>query len=147
MTVLHHTDIAQAIYMERVRFWNKVLVFCFSLVWLINGLFCKVLNLVPRHQQIVAEILGETYARPLTIAIGISEVFMAIWIISRKYSRLSAIAQILLIVSMNIMEFVLAAHLLLWGRLNIVFAFCLAALIYYQEFVLQAGLERSNRIA
>lgn len=147
MTVIHHTDIVQAIYMERVRFWNKVLVLCFSLVWLINGLFCKVLNLVPRHQQIVAEILGETYARPLTFAIGISEVFMAIWIISRKYSRLSAIAQILLIVSMNIMEFVLAAHLLLWGRFNIVFAFCLAALIYYQEFVLQAGLERSNRIA
>lgn len=147
MTVIHHTDLVQAIYMERVRFWNKVLVLCFSLVWLINGLFCKVLNLVPRHQQIVAEILGETYARPLTIAIGISEVFMAIWIISRKYSRLSAIAQILLIVSMNIMEFVLAAHLLLWGRLNIVVACCLAALIYYQEFVLQAGLERSNRIA
>ena len=133
--------------MERVRFWNKLLILCFSLIWLINGLFCKVLNFVPRHQQIVAEILGEAFARPLTIAIGIGEVFMAIWIISRKFSHLCAIAQIFLIVSMNILEFILSPHLLLWGRLNIVFALCLAALVYYQEFILQTRLERRNRIA
>ncbi len=133
--------------MERARVLNRLLILFFSLIWLVNGLFCKILNLVPRHQQIVAEILGETYAKTLTIAIGVGEVLMAIWIISRKFAQLSAITQILLIVTMNILEFILAPHLLLWGRLNIVFALCLAALVYYQGFVLEPRLEGRNRIA
>ncbi len=133
--------------MERVRVLNRLLILFFSLIWLVNGLFCKILNLVARHQQIVAEILGETYAKPLTIAIGVGEMLMAIWIISRKFAQLSAITQILLIVTMNILEFILAPHLLLWGRLNIVFALCLAALVYYQGFVLEPRLEGRNRIA
>ncbi|GEM66972.1 hypothetical protein SMI01S_05780 [Sphingobacterium mizutaii NBRC 14946 = DSM 11724] len=133
--------------MERARVLNRLLILFFSLIWLVNGLFCKILNLVPRHQQIVAEILGETYAKSLTIAIGVGEVLMAIWIISRKFAQLSAITQILLIVTMNILEFILAPHLLLWGRLNIVFALCLAALVYYQGFVLESRLEGRNRIA
>ena len=130
--------------MDRIKLWNNLLIICFSLIWLVNGLFCKILNLVPRHQQIVAEILGESFSRPLTFAIGIGEVFMAIWIISRKFSTLSAITQILLIVNMNIIEFIFASHLLLWGKLNIVFAFSLAALIYYQVFVLQPLAERRS---
>lgn len=133
--------------MERASVLNRLLILFFSLIWLVNGLFCKILNLVPRHQQIVAEILGETYAKTLTIAIGVGEVLMAIWIISRKFAQLSAITQILLIVTMNILEFILAPHLLLWGRLNIVFALCLAALVYYQGFVLEPRLEGRNRIA
>lgn len=133
--------------MERARVLNRLLILFFSLIWLVNGLFCKILNLVPRHQQIVAEILGETYAKTLTIAIGVGEMLIAIWIISRKFAQLSAITQILLIVTMNILEFILAPHLLLWGRLNIVFALCLAALVYYQGFVLEPRLEGRNRIA
>ncbi len=133
--------------MERARVLNRLLILFFSLIWLVNGLFCKILDLVPRHQQIVAEILGETYAKTLTIAIGVGEMLIAIWIISRKFAQLSAITQILLIVTMNILEFILAPHLLLWGRLNIVFALCLAALVYYQGFVLEPRLEGRNRIA
>lgn len=133
--------------MERASVLNRLLILFFSLIWLVNGLFCKILDLVPRHQQIVAEILGETYAKTLTIAIGVGEMLIAIWIISRKFAQLSAITQILLIVTMNILEFILAPHLLLWGRLNIVFALCLAALVYYQGFVLEPRLEGRNRIA
>jgi hypothetical protein len=48
-----------------------------ALVWLANGLLSKVLNLVPRHTLIVARILGPTYARPLTVAIGLAEMGMA----------------------------------------------------------------------
>ncbi len=47
---------------------HKFISFCLAAVWLINGLVCKVLNLVPQHQQIVAEILSETYSRFLTIS-------------------------------------------------------------------------------
>lgn len=130
--------------MDRIKLWNNLLITCFSLVWLVNGLFCKILNLVPRHQQIVSEILGESFSRPLTLTIGIGELFMAIWVISRKYSSLSAITQILLIVCMNIIEFIFAPHLLLWGKVNMVFAFSFAALIYYQAFILQPLVERRS---
>lgn len=115
---------------------HKILTYFIALVWLCNGLFCKVLNLVPRHQEIVARILGPTYARPLTVLIGVSEIVMAIWIISRFKSKLNAIVQMVIIGLMNILEYRIAPDLLLWGKLNIVFAFCFIALIFFNEFIL-----------
>ena len=103
-------------------------------IWLINGLFCKVLNLVPRHEQIVANILSEDYSRPLIITIGCLEIAMAFWVLSNKYSKLNAIAQIVIISSMNILEFMLVPELLLWGKLNALFAFILIIVIYYNQF-------------
>ena len=47
-------------------------------VWLINGLFCKVLNLVPRHEAIVSRILHTNNARLLTILIGLAEIGMVL---------------------------------------------------------------------
>lgn len=105
-------------------------------VWLANGLFCKVLHRVPRHEQIVARILGPTYAPLLTRAIGVAEILMAVWILSRLQPRLCALAQLGLIASMNTLEFVLAPDLLLWGHLNAVFAGFFMLVIYYQVFVL-----------
>jgi len=116
---------------------NKILNYFIAAVWLANGLFCKVLNLVPRHQEIVARILGNDQAQLLTILIGISETVMAIWILSRIRSRLNAITQIVVIISMNILEFILAPDLLLWGRANIIFAILFALLIYYNEFYIK----------
>lgn len=106
------------------------------MVWIVNGLFCKVLHFVPRHEQIVARILGNDYSRPLTIAIGISEIFMALWILSRYKTRLNAIAQIAIVVAMNTIEFFLAPDLLLWGKLNAVFAFLFILIVFYNEFYL-----------
>lgn len=111
-----------------------------ALVWLANGLLCKVLNLVPRHQQIVGRILGETHAGLLTKLIGVSEILMAVWIISGIKSRLNAVAQMLIIAIMNCIEFVLAPDLLLWGKANSAFAFMFIALIYYNEFKLRKNL-------
>ena len=119
---------------------NKALTLLISVVWLANGLFCKVLNLVPRHEQIVARILGEDYSRPLTILIGLSEVLMAVWVISKFKSKLNAITQILVVVTMNTLEFILIPDLLLWGRLNSLFALLFISLVYYNEFVLNKKL-------
>src|SRR4030095_13439905 len=102
-------------------------------VWLINGLFCKVLNLVPRHQAIVSHILHTTNARLLTLLIGFAEIGMAIWIISGVHKRYNVIAQILIIATMNALEFFLVPDLLLWGRANAVFAFAFIILIYCIE--------------
>ena len=112
----------------------KVLCFCIATVWIANGLFCKVLDLVPRHQQIVGRILGDRYARPLTILIGLSEIIMAIWILSGKKNKLNAITQILVVAIMNIIEYLLVPDLLLWGKFNSLFALLFILVVYFNEF-------------
>lgn len=116
--------------------FHKILTHVIAIVWVANGLFCKVLNLVPRHEQIVARILGTEHAAVLTILIGIAEILMAVWILSRIYRRLNAWTQIIIVAAMNILEFLLVPDLLLWGRFNAVFAFLFVAAVYYNEFVL-----------
>lgn len=116
---------------------TKLLTYFIAAIWFVNGLFCKVLNLVPRHQDIVERILGNEHARVLTLLIGLSEIMMAIWIISEKYSRTNSIIQMIVVALMNILEYILAPDLLLWGRLNIVFAFIFILLIMYNEFFLK----------
>jgi len=113
---------------------TQLLNYFIAAVWIINGLFCKVLNLVPRHQEIVSRILGNDHAKLFTIAIGISEIAMAVWILSGIRRRLNAIAQIIIIATMNVLEFILLPDLLLWGRFNALFAFLFMLLIFYNEF-------------
>ena len=120
---------------------NKFLTYAIAAVWLVNGLFSKVLNFVPRHEQIVGRILDDQYSRLLIVLIGFSEILMAIWILTKFKSRLNAIAQIAIVATMNILEFILVPDLLLWGRLNIVFAFIFIGLVYYNEFVLNKKLK------
>jgi hypothetical protein len=105
-----------------------------ALVWVINGLLCKVFNLVPRHQEIVQAILNTNHARTFTAGIGILETGMAIWIISGIWPRMNAWTQIIIIAAMNIMEFILVPGLLLFGRGNAFFAFLFILLIYYNQF-------------
>lgn len=119
---------------------HQLLNYFIAAVWLVNGLFCKLLNLVPRHREIVAGILGNNHSRILTILIGLSEILMAVWILSRIKPRLNAIIQMIVISSMNILEFLLVPELLLWGRANAVFAFLFILLIYYNEFYLNKRL-------
>ncbi len=107
---------------------------CIALVWLINGLYCKALGFVPRHEQIVARILGESQAPVITRLIGILEILMAVWIWSRIKPRLCAVAQAIVIAVMNIIEFALAPDLLLFGRINAIVALCFIAVILLNEF-------------
>lgn len=114
----------------------KLLNYCIASIWLANGLFCKVLNLVPRHEQIVSSILGSGHSRLWTTLIGLSEIVMAIWILSGLKSRLNAMMQIGVVAAMNTLEFLLVPDLLLWGKWNSLFAFILICVIYYNEFYL-----------
>jgi uncharacterized membrane protein YphA (DoxX/SURF4 family) len=114
-----------------------ILTYVIAFVWIANGLFCKVLNLVPRHQEIVARILGDAFARPMTILIGISEVIMAIWIVSGYKSKLNAWTQIGVVGLMNTLEFILVPDLLLWGKFNSVFAFMFILVVYLHQFYLR----------
>jgi hypothetical protein len=117
----------------------RILTFFAAAVWIAFGLFCKVLNLVPRQERIVARILGDPYATELTKAIGAAEAVMALWILSGIKSRVCAVTQIVVVAAMNVLEFFLAPDLLLWGRFNAVFAGIFIMVVYYNEFVLGRG--------
>lgn len=114
----------------------KILTYSIATVWIINGFFCKVLNLVPRHEQIVQAItnVDRPSAYFLTFIIGICEIVMAIWILSGYRTKLNAIIQIAVVATMNILEFILVPDLLLWGELNSLFAFVFILVVYYNEF-------------
>ena len=119
-----------------------ILTYCIAAIWLLNGLFCKLLNLVPRHQQIVARILGNEHALFFTKIIGVSEILMAVWILSGIKTRLNAAVQITIIGVMNTIEFFVASDLLLWGKLNSIFALILIIIIYYNEFILNKKISQ-----
>ena len=122
----------------------KSLTYCIAAIWFINGFCCKVLNLVPRHEKIVSEILGPDHATLFTKLIGVSEVLMAVWILSGIKPRFNAIAQILVIATMNTIEFILVPDLLLWGRYNSLFALLLVLVIFLNEFVLHKKLNQQS---
>jgi len=111
-----------------------------ALVWLVNGLFCKVLHLVPRHEQIVSRILGSNHAGSLTIFIGILEVGMAVWVITNIKAQINTVVQIILIGTMNTIELIYAPDLLLWGKFNSLFALIFILLIYLNEFKLKPSI-------
>jgi len=117
---------------------NNLLTFFIAAVWLVNGLFCKVLGLVPRHKRIVAAILGDEHSRLLTVLIGAAEIVMTLWILSRYRPKLNAVTQIVVIAAMNIIEFIFVPELLLFGRMNAVIALLFIGVICYNEFILSA---------
>jgi hypothetical protein len=123
---------------------KSILSIGIALVWLVNGLYCKVLNFVPRHQIIVSRILGEDYSSILTKTIGVSEILMAIWILSRIKARFCALSQIAIVALMNIIEFIVVPDLLLFGRLNIVFATCFVAIVYLNEFIISSVCSKKS---
>ncbi len=115
---------------------HKILTLVIALVWLINGLVCKLLNLVPRHQLIVSQILGKKHAGFFTKTIGFSELLMAAWIVSELKPQLCAMVQMIIVAAMNIIEFIAVPGLLLFGRINILVAAFFIVVVYCNTFVL-----------
>ncbi|MFI5151495.1 MAG: DoxX-like family protein [Bacteroidia bacterium] len=112
-----------------------ILRLCIALVWLINGLFCKALNLVPRHQLIVARILGSEHALWYTRLIGLSEIAMFCWILSGYRSKFCTWMQIGVVVIMNTIEFIRAPDLLLFGKWNAAVALFFILVVFLNEFI------------
>jgi hypothetical protein len=114
----------------------QILRVSFAVVWFVNGFYCKILGLIPRHEFIVAKILGFKYAETLTLAIGFGEVLMGFWILGGYKAKFNAVTQIVLVLLMNILEVILVPELLLWGSLNMLFALLFVILIFINEFII-----------
>jgi len=82
-------------------------------VWLVFGFLFKVCQLLPRHQSIVAAVIGPALAGPATVLIGSAETVMGLWILSRRWPLACAAAQTAAIVLMNTLEIIQARELLL----------------------------------
>ncbi len=106
----------------------------FASVWLVNGVWCKILDGVPRHREIVARILGDEHQLLLTRMIGISEVLMAVWILSGIRWKWSCAAQIAAVVAMNVTVFIMVPDILLFGRINSLVALAYIMVVAWTGF-------------
>ncbi len=121
-----------------------MLTYLIASVWIINGLIYKVMNLVPRHQEIVSYFIGDGYAREATIAIGLLEVVLALWYLAQIKPCINAVVQMSAVFIMNVLEFIFVPELLLWGRFNIVLALFFIGLVYFNEFVSRQKLHLNS---
>jgi uncharacterized membrane protein YphA (DoxX/SURF4 family) len=85
-------------------------------VWLLHGLFNKLLHGSPRHLQIVQSVPGLSGAagEHVLTAVGFLEVGLALWVLSGVAARACAAVQTIFLLSMNVIELTVARPLLLW---------------------------------
>jgi len=122
--------------MQTSRKYTPFVTIAITLVWLYFGLYCKVLNQQPHHREIVGRVLGADLSVPVTTVIGLAEIVMAAWVLSRWRPRLCAVAQIAAVGIMNALEFFAARNLLLFAGWNVVIALAFIAVVVFHGFFL-----------
>jgi DoxX-like protein len=90
---------------------DRLIRLAIAMVWLYQGLWCKVLGGAPRHEAVIAAapFIGPAAARGAMVAIGLVECGLAVWVLSGWRMRWAALAQTAQLVGMN-------AAGLLWAR-------------------------------
>lgn len=80
-------------------------------VWLYEGLWCKLLRGAPREFEVVRAVprYGPKFGAPFLIALGVVEVAIAAWVLCGIAPTMCAIAQTVLLISLNV-------NGLLWSR-------------------------------
>jgi hypothetical protein len=92
-----------------------VLVRCaVAAVWLYEGLWCKLLGRETRQVQVVEAVpkLGPLVGRHFLKALGLVETAVALWVLSGVAPGLCAIAQTVLLVSLNVNGLLWARHII-----------------------------------
>ena len=80
-------------------------------VWLYEGLWCKLLRSEPREVEVVKAVprYGPRFGVPFLMTLGVLEVGLAVWVLMGAAPLLCAVAQTVLLVSLN-------ANGLIWAR-------------------------------
>ncbi len=83
-------------------------------VWLYEGLWCKLLGRETRQVQVVEAVpkLGPLVGRHFLKALGLVETAVALWVLSGIAPGLCAIAQTVLLVSLNVNGLLWARHII-----------------------------------
>lgn len=84
-----------------------------ALVWMYEGLWCKVLGHAPRHEAILNSLpfLTTAEAHALLLTLGFLECAIGVWVISGWRPAEGALIQTALLVSMNAGGLIFAAGL------------------------------------
>lgn len=90
--------------------------FFVAAVWVVHGLYNKLLGGSPRHLAIVQSVphLGGSAGARMLVIVGGFEVAIAAWILSRRAPRVCAATQTIVLLTMNVIELTYARPLLLW---------------------------------
>src|SRR5687768_3565290 len=85
-------------------------------VWLVHGLYNKLLGGSARHLAIVQSVPGleGSTGEAVLTAVGFGEVALAVWIVSARAPLVCATVQTIVLLTMNAVELTFARHLLLW---------------------------------
>lgn len=81
-------------------------------VWLVFGLIFKALDALPRHRAIVARVVGEAHAASVLWAVALTEIGIALWMVSGVFLVACMALQTAMIVAMNALELWRARDLL-----------------------------------
>jgi len=83
-------------------------------VWLYEGLWCKLLRGEPREFEVVKAVprYGPRYGVPFLMTLGAVEVSLAVWVLWGAAALLCAIAQTVLLVSLNVNGLIWARHVI-----------------------------------
>lgn len=89
-------------------FWMRVTI---AAVWLHEGLWCKVLGMMPSQLAIVTELPGFSRERAVVVwkSVGAVEIFLGIWVLTGVHPGWCALGEVMLLAMMN-------SSALLWAR-------------------------------
>jgi hypothetical protein len=82
---------------------RKLVRVSIALVWLYQGLWCKVLGAVPHHLAVISAVpfIGPGAGRLALLFLGLAECGLAVWVLTGWQRRNAAIVQTILLVAMN----------------------------------------------
>lgn len=83
-------------------------------VWLYEGLWCKLLRGEPREIEVVKAVprYGERFGVPFLMMLGVVEVSIALWVLSGAEPFLCALAQTVLLVTLNVNGLIWSRHVI-----------------------------------
>lgn len=114
-------------------------------VWIFHGLYSKLCNGVPRHREIVARVVGDEFATPVTKLVGMAEVVVGLWAWSGRARKSCAATQTAALVSMNALEISRANDLLISARGMLVLNALLLAIAWRWASFEGQSLRRATR--
>ncbi len=83
-------------------------------VWLYEGLWCKLLRGEPRELEVVKAVprYGPRFGVPFLMTLGAVEVALGLWVLSGLEPFLCALAQTVLLVTLNVNGLIWSRHLI-----------------------------------
>jgi len=93
---------------------SKLIRISIALVWLYQGLWCKVLGRASGHTAVIAAVpfIGPAGSRYALIALGLLECGIAAWVWSGRQLHKAAMVQTILLAAMNAGGLIWAWHLI-----------------------------------